>query len=502
LTTTRLMMFVVHCGGGAGVGAGLGAATRVVDYLNKDPMKNSIDRPHEDRPLSLHEMISEIMPSNSVVPVKPDLERFKRKNTDLGDTLESNLEKSETNPMDKLREAVMELGSEVAKTNIDRFFEIIEDFSKFLVSEKNLSEDLAEFFKSWSSEEGLLKLMNEMKSEDKLQLVNPMVDLDAVWHAQMIKVYAKGGRGGSAFAQLRVIFFKNLRKFFESKNIVLDFFSEYMEIAAKTRILPVDPFIPPSPIAAFYAHLQIYGNADNLKNQDFGSTKGVFESPEQQCIWARAVFIIKRRLVRLAIINRVRQEHIINKQLKTLKMTPAPKDIDISGTWLRSDVTDPPIRILEQIIKQVSGIPIGKFFSEISTSIFQRVKIKISREHCEVQGVAKLLSDAKMAVFLDGKAHEWNPPSPMPLRPALQDKEYVAFIGNVNGQNCIRFVAGGRVGKRVCNFELKLFFDFLFRSILYRRLDYLLTLICQTRVLSIMRRYRTLPKQEKIFMFE
>jgi len=221
-----------------------------------------------------------------------------------------------------------------------------------------------------------------------------------------------------------------------------------MEIAAKTRILPVDPFIPPSPIAAFYAHLQIYGNADNLKNQDFGSTKGVFESPEQQCIWARAVFIIKRRLVRLAIINRVRQEHIINKQLKTLKMTPAPKDIDISGTWLRSDVTDPPIRILEQIIKQVSGIPIGKFFSEISTSIFQRVKIKISREHCEVQGVAKLLSDAKMAVFLDGKAHEWNPPSPMPLRPALQDKEYVAFIGNVNGQNCIRFVAGGRVGKR------------------------------------------------------
>jgi len=444
LTMSRLMMFLVHYGGAGGMGAGIGMAGRMVQQAARQANVEG-----DDSHLRIKEILSDMSFSPAMVPDNDSVNfrRFRMKN-DMGETMQSNLKKSEQSPTEMLKEAVIKHGSNEAKQSLNRALSVLNEFSKFLVSEHQLSEDLSEYFNAWSSEEGLVRLMNEMKQEDKLQLVNPMVDLDAVWHAQMIKVFAKGEKDASAFAQLRVIFFKNVKKFLDSKNVVPAFFDEYMEIAAKTRILPVDPFVPPTPIAAYYAHLQIYGNADKLKSQDFGSAKGIFESPEQQCIWARAVFIIKRRLVRLAIINRVKQEHLYKKHLNGMKVTPPPPEVDFTGTWLRAeDDKELPIMIVENIIKQLGGLPVGKFFSQITTSMFKRIKIKMTSEYCEIQGVAKLLANGKNIIFLDGKPREWTPPTPMPIKPPLQDRQVIAWIDTNGKEGTIKAVAGGRISK-------------------------------------------------------
>ena len=330
------------------------------------------------------------------------------------------------------------IGSKRAVANIDNVVEHIEQMADHLLFEKEISEKLSELFRKWSekSYEGIEKAwMTSSRNTSKDESVN-LRDFET------LKDMLETGKAVTFSGELRLIIFSYLLQFMKSRRMEVDLFVEVMDIAARSGILPFDFHVPPRPVIAQFIHLQVSGNAKQIKEEDFGSTSGRFQSIEQKVAWRKALQSFILSMFRFAVIARVKQERQFSKLPSPA--TPVGKSLElVSDTWIRvvEDGAEADRLLFSEMIRKLSGVHLGSFFGKLMDSMFQRVQVLISKEAILLQGEKKLFTSSSFLFYLDGQPHAFAMPQPIPF-PGHTGKQWVcSWIDH----ECVKIVGGGPV---------------------------------------------------------
>ena len=307
-----------------------------------------------------------------------------------------------------------------------------------LLFENEISEKLSELFRKWSQksydrlEEALMMPKRKRSGSDTVNLRD----------FETLKDMLETGKPATFSGELRLIVFSYILQFMKSRNMEVDLFVEVMEIAARTGILPFDFDVPPRPVIAQFIHLQVSGDAKKIKEEDFGSSAGRFQSIEQKVAWRRALQSFILSMFRFAVIARVKQERQFSKLPSPA--TPVGKCLEmVSDTWIR--VLDAGVEsdrlLFSEMIRKLSGVHLGSFFGKLMDSMFQRVQVLISKEAILLQGEKKLFTSSSFLFYLDGQPHAFAMPQPIPF-PGHTGKQWVcSWIDN----ECVKIVGGGPV---------------------------------------------------------
>mmetsp|Transcript_16911 Transcript_16911/g.32998 ORF Transcript_16911/g.32998 Transcript_16911/m.32998 type:complete len:901 (-) Transcript_16911:113-2815(-) len=355
--------------------------------------------------------------------------------------------------MQHLREVLLRESSFANHTlRIDMILEGIEKISDCVIRLSKNNSAFNSVVSGFSSPEGLKRLKAQIEREREINFAWTPEREDRTWDPTKLN---DPDHETSIFGMLRHQFRRIMSAAIAKTGQRLSPFIEPMDLAARFGVATPDPYYPPSPRAAAFIHMQLYGSLDNFEKQDYGSRQGKFINDEQQRQYAKDLMVVRRGIMRRIVCDRI----VTDQRTRALfserdREAPVSPGWDINGTWIlvgpiEEDMCKQGNEALGALLSVCSGVNMGGFYNRVFTTMLSKIEVTITDETFTSSGQQMLLADPRLVANLKGKPHCWRPPMPMVVgyagvQPLSQDKMIVGWLSvESDGTHCINVVIGG-----------------------------------------------------------
>ncbi|GBG29669.1 Hypothetical Protein FCC1311_058902 [Hondaea fermentalgiana] len=355
--------------------------------------------------------------------------------------------------MQQLREILMRESSYAHDPQrIDMIIEGVESISECVIRLAKNNKAFNDIVASYSSPEGIKRLKAQIERERNVNFVWSAEREDRTYDPTKVD---DPDHETSIYGMLRQAFRNIMMSAIVNTGQRLEPYIESMDLAARHGVATPDPYYPPSPRAAAFIHMQLYGSLDHFEKQDYGSREGKFVDNTQRCQYAKDLMVVRRGIMRRIVCNRIVSDQRTRAQSSARDLEPpvAP-GWDINGTWILLGPVDEPgfkqgSEGIGALLSICAGVNVGGFYNRVFTTMLSKIEVHITEETFTSRGQQMLLADPRLVANLKGKPHCWRPSMPMVVgyagvHPLSQNKLIVGWLSvEKDGQHCINVVIGG-----------------------------------------------------------